>query len=716
MTFLAPFLLVGLASLAIPVFVHLVQRERRRVVPFPSLMFLRRIPYKSVRRRRIRDLLLLAVRLAALLLIVLAFARPFFPRGALAKAAASGGREVVILLDRSASMAYGDHWSRASAAAQNVVAHLGSGDRATLVALDSGAEERVRATGDRARLDQAIAALAPGAGATRYAPALKLAMSVLARSPLQRREAVLISDLQKGGWRGGEDVRFPEGTGLTIVRVGGGETPNLSVASVSIARALFAGKERVTLTVALRNNGAASVENVPVSLQIGDEVVQTVPATVAGHASAAVAFAPFTLGTPGMAATVRAGTDPLPADNVFRLVLAPSPTLKVLLVEPEGGDPLYLRNALSIGTAPAFQVETSPPSGVTAATLAGPSLVVLDGVPAGRVGASMLVHYVEQGGGLLMVGGSGAVATALSPPGDPLPSMTAGDRDEAATTSIGYVDYSHPVFEIFQGAHAGDFTGTHVYRYRALAVGKGDRVLARFSDGAVAALERRVGRGRVIAWSSTLDDSWNDLAVRPVFLPFVQQIGRYLARYEPQPSWRTVGDAVDPATVTGSGVGGAATRTADDRLVVAPSGRRIDGCGFVDLDEQGFYEIRRPGSAPTRVAVNLDPAESDLAAMNPEELAAAVTGHARPTAGETSSLSRDELERRQSIWWDLLFGGLVLLGLDTWLGTRASGPGVGRGFAFTKGSGGVLERDRHADASTVPAKTPPDPSHAHVAR
>src|SRR5512142_1847207 len=119
MSFLAPALLGGLAGLAIPVLIHLVQRERRRVVPFPSLMFLRRIPYQSVRRRRVRDWLLLAVRLAALLLIVLAFARPFFPRGALAEAAASsGGREVVILLDRSASMAYGDHWARARAAAK----------------------------------------------------------------------------------------------------------------------------------------------------------------------------------------------------------------------------------------------------------------------------------------------------------------------------------------------------------------------------------------------------------------------------------------------------------------------------------------------------------------------------------------------------------------------------------------------------------------------
>ena len=98
-----------------PVLLHLIQRERKQVVQFPSLMFLRRIPYQSVRRRRIRHWLLLMMRLAALALIVLAFARPFF-RGADPSVSAQGGaREVVILVDRSYSMGYADRWKRALA-------------------------------------------------------------------------------------------------------------------------------------------------------------------------------------------------------------------------------------------------------------------------------------------------------------------------------------------------------------------------------------------------------------------------------------------------------------------------------------------------------------------------------------------------------------------------------------------------------------------------
>src|SRR5881296_3028127 len=145
MAFLSPFVLLGLGALAIPVLVHLIQRERKRVVEFPSLMFIRRIPYQSVRRRRIRHWFLLLMRAVAVALLVLAFARPFFRQSALAAAAATGGaREVVVLLDQSASMGYGDHWQKAQDAAKQLVRSLGGGDRATLVLFAKNAEENLR--------------------------------------------------------------------------------------------------------------------------------------------------------------------------------------------------------------------------------------------------------------------------------------------------------------------------------------------------------------------------------------------------------------------------------------------------------------------------------------------------------------------------------------------------------------------------------------------
>ena len=117
MVFLTPLLLLGLAALAIPVLVHLIHRERAQVVQFPSLMFLERVPFRSMRRQKIRNWPLFLVRCAALILLILAFARPFFTGSNAVAGALGGGREIVLLLDQSYSMGYGDRWVRARTAA-----------------------------------------------------------------------------------------------------------------------------------------------------------------------------------------------------------------------------------------------------------------------------------------------------------------------------------------------------------------------------------------------------------------------------------------------------------------------------------------------------------------------------------------------------------------------------------------------------------------------
>ena len=175
MAFLAPLFFVGLAALAVPVLIHLTQREKKMVQQFPSLMFVRRIPYQTVRRRKLRDIALLCVRLAALLLIVAAFARPFLWRPDAATAIGATAREVVVLLDQSYSMGYGDRWDRAKAAARDAINRLGPTDRASVVLFSSGADIALRSTGEKDRLIASMAMATPTPAATRFGPALKVA-------------------------------------------------------------------------------------------------------------------------------------------------------------------------------------------------------------------------------------------------------------------------------------------------------------------------------------------------------------------------------------------------------------------------------------------------------------------------------------------------------------------------------------------------------------
>ncbi len=676
MSFLAPLFLIASAAVAIPVFVHLIQRERKRVIQFPSLMFVQKIPYQSVRRRRIRHWALLLMRCAALLLIVAAFARPFLKQGVIAAAAVGGTREIVILLDHSASMGYGDHWQKAKDAAHQAVRSLAGNDKATLVLFSRNAEESMRATSDRARLDVAIDQAKVDADSTRFGPALKLAESILLRSTARRRETVLVSDFQRTGWTGSEDVHFPDGYTVTPVSVATPDAGNLAVPQVTFSRQAFSGQERVTVTAGLANRGATP-QDVPVSLDVEGLPIQSQHVKVGANTSASVTFTQFTLDKPIVKGTVRAGTDPLPADNTFHFTVSPSAPVSILIVEAGDRDSsLYLSKALGVSTSPVFQTDVMPVARVSPGNLEKRAVVILNDVafpPAAANGA--LKAYVERGGGLLIAAGD----HSTWPQGqkDLLPGTLGPtvDRTAGRGATLGYIDHSHFVFEIFKAPRSGDFSAAQIYRYRKIDPGPADKVLARFDDGAAAAVERKIGAGRVIVWASSLDDSYSDLPKKPVYLPLVHQLVKYLAQFEAPHAWQTVGQVVDVQSLT---------KSRANWVVVTPSGKRVPQSGPLELDEQGVYEVRPAGAAdafaPRAIAVNIDPAEEDLSTIDPTELVAAVTGHAAaagaagalPTAAEAEQIDIKEAERKQSFWWYLLVTGLLLLAAETVVSNRLS--------------------------------------------
>jgi hypothetical protein len=685
MSLLTPAFLAGLAVLAVPLLVHLIRRERHDAVEFPSLMFLSRIPQPTVKRRRIRNWWLFALRCLALILLVGAFARPFVEQPPESFTLSDHAGEVVILVDRSYTMGYGERWSRAVAAAEEVIAGLGAGDRATLVLFDVAAEVAVAGTTDRARLRQALGQAKPGAAGTRLAPALRVAESVLARSDLARLEAVLISDFPRAGWDGDAGVQLPPGAVLKPVAIGGEDVANLVVTGVELERVRVSGRERVTAQAQLAMHGAQPAQDVAVRLEVDGRVVQTVRVDVPAGGTARVAFQPLTLGETAQAAAVRAGDDALPADNVFHFVMAPDPGLRLVVVEAadrDGG--LYLRRALDLARDPPVQVTVRRDGMPTADELRQTDVVLLNDVlPGDNEAGRRLAEWVRGGGGVILVTGertataSWSEAARLLAGGVP---ASVADRMDVGGARLGYIDYSHPIFEPFRAPRAGAFGAARFYRFRALpaadaravaadTTSPAATVLARFDDGGAALVERRIGAGRALVWGSTLDTRWSSLALEPVYLPLVHQLVRHAAgRTAPRP-FHTAGQIVD--------VAGPAQA---ELLVTAPSGQRVTaapGNTLLRLEEQGVYDVReaRAGGATLALhAINVDVAESALTAMDPAEVVAAVTRPATtgPQRASALMLPREEQERRQSLWWYLLITAFLLLTAEAVLANRRS--------------------------------------------
>lgn len=700
LTFLVPLFLLGIAGVVVPIVVHLTRRQRRNVVHFPSLMFLEKIPYQEQRRRRIQHWFLLSLRALALALLVFAFARPFVDQSSLGLGASSGPREVVVLIDQSYSMAIGDQLDRAKEEAQRVFDQLGPLDRASLVVFSRGAYVIARSTSDRIRLRAALDTVAVSSGATRFGPALKVAQTILEESNLPSGDVYLLSDFQRNGWNGDEGVRLPPGSRVIPISVAEGSAiDNVMVTDVTLPRQIVAGRERVTPTARIVRRGGTAAREIAVTLELDGQQIQSRPLLLEPNAAGAVTFQPFTLSQPHTTGTVHLPEDPLLADNSHHFVLSPGSALGVLIVEGAGAArdvSLYLRGALDVSDDGRFDVRLRRASGIRPVDLDGVAAVFLNDVQIDGGSAERLREFMEGGGGILVAlgqdGGWPASAADLLP-------GTVGpmeDRVQGRGGRLGYLEYDHPVFEVFSGPRSGDFTGARFYRARRLQPTDSATVLARFDDGSVALAEVGIGQGKVLVWMTSLDAFWNDLALQPVYLPFVHRLAEYLGGRAEAVPWFVTGQVVDLANPNALETAGLVSSRAAglldglDQVALTPSGANrpmpaSDGPRYLPLDEHGFYTVRQPGSDPDRpfvIAVNVDLEESNLTRIDPEELALQIEAPRAATAGSATftvaaELQREDQERRQSLWRWLLVVALGLFITETaisnWVSRRGSG-------------------------------------------
>jgi len=485
---------------------------------------------------------------------------------------------------------------------------------------------------------------------------------------------ILISDFQRNGWRGAEGARLPEGSVLTPVLIAGGEDrPNVSVTGVSLNRSTFSNQERVAVTAGLSNRSERRLDNQVVTLSVNGIPVGSKPANLEPGAATTVSFDPFTINARNMRATVKIADDALNADNAFNLVLSPSEPLRVAVVDRgSSGGNLYLTRALSIGEQPRFEVLVRQPETLSDDDLRKTAVVLLNDVSVPLPLARRLARFVEQGGGLFVAAGPRATWPAEV---DLLPGAIGNpvDRSRGDAARVGAVEYGHPVFEPFRAPRSGDFSPARIYGYRNVAAAKDAQVLARFDGGSPAILERRSGGGRMLLWASTLDTTWTDVPIRPIFLPFMHRAMRHLAAYKDSQPWLTVGDVLDPSATT------SAKATSAQGMVLTPSGQRRpieeEGSDVMQLDEAGFYELRRGGaqSDTAVVASNVNPAEADLTPLDPKEITAAALpqgGSVQGGPGAQVQMTPEAREKNQRLWWYLLCAGIVLLGADTLLSNR----------------------------------------------
>lgn len=555
MFFLNPWVLVAGAAVAIPIVLHLWRRRPQRML-FPAIQFIQERHQQARRKLRLREVLLLLLRVLALTALTLGFARPVVGPAAMLTAESASAR-VVVVIDNSVRMDYSDgkqsRLDRAKQAAGRLISQLPTGCSLAVIDCQPGP---IGFEADRAGALSRLRQVRALPGAQPVAAATLRACELLATGNSGGGEVVVISDCTAPGWPKEtvaairKQLQSHSGLRISVVDVGAEESFNIRLGELQVVPEVASPGDnvyvRTTLAAPMADSFAVELFVGPVhpdaSAKLGRLTAASTPAAVSprverrglqtvtvapdGEGQVQFGFAVHEEGFyQGYVALAQA--DALLWDNRRYFTVHVRPPERVLLVAPKQAldRTVYLRLMLEpeeltkFGQG-RFRCEVLDQARLAEGDLSAYAVIALvDPQPLGTTQAQRLYQYVSQGGGLAIFLGAEAAdprAWEAEPVNSLLPARPLRQARVPEGTWLRPESYHHPILQPLE-PYAGKLPWelAPVFRYWQLSAPAGDAsTIVSFSDGQPALVERRLGAGRVLLLATPLSDppregSWN---------------------------------------------------------------------------------------------------------------------------------------------------------------------------------------------------------------
>jgi len=670
-----------MAAVGLPIYLHLLRRHATTPRPFSSLLFFERRQQSSIRHRRLRYLLLLSLRLALLVLLVLAFANPFVNRTA---ASVAADKLTLVVVDDSVSMRAGSRLADAKRQAASLLSAHGPAERIQIATLGAELHLLTQPSDDDTTRRAAIASIEPGDSRGSFGE-LGRAVRLMADGLGTPVELHLFSDLQRSKMPPSfTDMVFPANVTLVLHPVvDGARAPNWAVESVTAPGQVWGTPQpgkAVGIQAVIAGYSTPEATRTA-TLAINGKTIATRMVQVPAGGRVTVPFPSLDVPYGFSRCEVKIDSaDALAADDVYRFAVERSDPPKALFVHAaiDSRSPLYVGNAMAAAAQSAFVLQPVTTEQAANLRFSDYAFVILSNVASLPAEVeSDLVKYVRGGGNVLVAMGTAAVKRARIPVfGDAVQEARNYGSDlsngQERFLSIGEIDRSHP---------SVDKTGnwSDVRFYFAVRVGATDaRVVARLTDQTPLLFDKKIGEGHVLLFTSGFDNLTNDLPLHPTFVPFIEESAQYLAGVARTGGARVVDSFVelrgqiDPReTLVGV-------------EIIDPNGRRplslteAATAQSFRLTQAGFYQVRMSNGRRDLIGVNPDRRASNLEVL-PTEVQALWRGErsasspvppVAPVAVAAAGQAAEPVKKPFSLWWYAMLLVLAAALLESWLASR----------------------------------------------
>jgi hypothetical protein len=634
MTFLNPAILFGLFAASIPVIIHLFNLRKLKKIEFSTLQFLKELQKNKIRKIKLKQWLLLALRVLMILCIVIAFARPTLVGVSIGGTTSAAKTTAVFILDDTFSMSVidenGSYFNQAKETIKDLLTQFEEGDEVGLI-LVSHQPEEIELTSNLNKFKNEVDGITISSASGKLNNAIIKAAEVMGNEKNFNKEIYLFSDFQKGRLASEVEIidlkeQLGEQVRLYSFDYSGKEITNFGINDLKINTQIFEKDKPVKLEAVVKNYSERAKDNLVVSLFINRE----------RSAQQSVSFKPGETKSINLEAPVKNyGTsdafveieeDDLLDDNIRYTSFSIPQKISVLILDDNLDDTKLIDAALkSVSESGYFDITIKKTEQISGLQLNNSQVIILLSDNFGNASVK-LNQFLSSGKGIIIFPSSETDATGFNSSLSSIGISSSGilvKMEKTQSIHFSETDFNHPLFEnIFMDEKKKQIESPEIYSYFKINPGGKGKSIITLEDESSFLSEYSISDGKVLLFGVSPVFSWSDFPIKGIFAPLITKSVMFLVS----------GNSVDGKYIAGELMNiNVSERTLPQIKVKRPDNnveiinidenQLSDNISYGNTFTTGNYKFFSGEKLISTVNVNTDPAESVTEYLSESEFA-----------------------------------------------------------------------------------------------
>lgn len=638
MVFLNPAVLIGLLAASIPILIHLLNLRKLKKIEFSTLTFLKELQKNKIRKVKLKQWLLLLLRVLIILFVVLAFARPTLEGVAIGGTTSAAKTTAIFILDDTYSMSVvdqnGSYFNQAKQTIKNLLKNFQEGDEVGLILVSDNSSDMYNLTSNFSEFEKLLETVNISYASGMNHNGILKAAEIISQSKNFNKEIYILSDFQSGRLADDNMISdlsqlLDKNTRLYAINYSGKNVYNLSLDKMEVNTAIFEKEKPISFGITVTNHSSRIVNNTVLSLFLNNERAAQKSISLNPGESKIIEIEAIANLTGFIDVISELEDDDINYDNKRFISIYLPDKIPTLISYDQLGDINFINIALSTGNvSDNYKIDLKPTNQLLSTRLEDYSVLFIVGESFNTV-FERIRYFAEQGGGVVLFPSSkinlDEFNNLLTNLGLPNAEGQIGLPDKTENPSMFQdTDFEHPLFKnIFQTHEKKRIESPEIYSYYKILNRAAGRNIISLTDGSTFLSEYRSGKGKILLFNSPPILSWNSFPLKGLFPALINKSVLYLSTQEPDTKEYFAGE---PITVN------IKNARLPQLKIVLPDGtedfvnltgeERGDFINYSNTKLAGNYEVFSGDQILEDISVNTDPSESVTEYLSESDLKA----------------------------------------------------------------------------------------------